>query len=50
MNLKQIIPTAPEVAREALVVLAGVLVAAYVLSRFPQLKNFVTGQSVTVHE
>lgn len=50
MNLKSILPTGTEVAREALVVLAGVLVAAFVLSRFPKLKTFVTGQSVTVHE
>lgn len=50
MNIKQIIPTAPEVMREALIVLGGVLIAAFVLSRFPALKTFVTSNSVTVHE
>lgn len=50
MNLKNIIPTAPEVAREALIVLGGVLIAAYVLSRFPALKTYVTANSVTVAE
>ncbi|MGZ4837640.1 MAG: hypothetical protein ACXVZR_03760 [Terriglobales bacterium] len=50
MNLKNIIPTAPEVLREALIVLGGVLIASYVLSQFPGLKKFVTANSVTVPE
>lgn len=48
MNLKTIIPTGPQVAREAIVVLAGVLIAAFILSRFPALQKFVTDNSLTV--
>lgn len=48
MNLKTIIPTGPQVAREALTVLAGVLIAAFILSRFPALQKFVTDNSLTV--
>lgn len=48
MNLKTIIPSGPSVAREALTVLAGVLIAAYILSRFPALQKFVTDNSLTV--
>jgi hypothetical protein len=47
---KQIMPTVPEVLREALVVLGGVLIASYVLSNFPTLKQFVTANSVTLPE
>lgn len=50
MNLKNIIPTAPEVLREALIVLGGVLIASYVLSRVPSLKQLVTANSVTIAE
>lgn len=48
MNLKQIIPTGPEVARETLIVLGGVLIAAFILSRFPSLQKFVSQNSLTV--
>ena len=48
MNLKTLIPTGPQVAREAIVVLAGVLIAAFILSRFPALQKFVTDNSLTV--
>jgi hypothetical protein len=48
MNLKNIIPTGPSVARETLTVLAGVLLAAFILSRFPALQKFVTDNSLTV--
>lgn len=48
MNLKTIIPTGPQVAREALIVLGGVLIAAFILSRFPKLQAFVSQNSLTV--
>lgn len=48
MNLKNIIPTGPQVAREALIVLGGVLIAAFILSRFPALQKFVSQNSLTV--
>lgn len=46
--VKQVIPTGPQVAREALIVLGGVLIAAFVISRFPKLQKFVMANSVTV--
>lgn len=49
-SLKEIIPTGPQVAREALIVLGGVLIAAWILSRFPALKKFVTDASITVND
>lgn len=48
--IKQIIPTVPEVLREALIVVGGVLVASWVLSNFPALKEYVTANSVTLPE
>lgn len=48
MNIKQVIPSAPEVAREAIIVLGGVLIAAFVISRFPSLQKFVSDNSVTL--
>lgn len=48
MNIKSIIPTGPQVAREALIVLGGVLIAAFIISRFPSLQKFVSDNSVTV--
>lgn len=50
MNLTKIIPTGPEVLREALIVLGGVLIAAWVLSKFPALQQFVASNSVTVKD
>lgn len=49
-NLSKIIPSVPEVAREGLIVLGGVLIAAYILSRFPKVRDFVTAQSITVKD
>jgi len=48
VNLKKIIPSGPEFAHEALIVLGGVLIAAFILSRFPGLQKFVTDNSLTV--
>lgn len=39
--MKGIIPTAPEVLREAVIVIAGALLAAFVVSRVPALKAFI---------
>lgn len=47
-TMKKIVPTVPEVMREALIVLGGVLIASWVLSRFPAVKAFVTSNSVTI--
>lgn len=50
MNLKPYIPSGPSVIREGLIVLGGVLIAAWVLSRFPALQNFVRASSITVDD
>ena len=50
MGAVKIIPTIPEVSREALTVLGGVLLAAFILSRFPALRAWVAGQSITVRD
>jgi hypothetical protein len=48
MNIKPFLPTGKEVIREGLIVLAGVLIAAAILSRFPKLQAFVANNSITV--
>lgn len=48
--IKQIIPSPVAVAREGLIVLGGVLIAAFILSRFPRLREWVGGQSITVRD
>lgn len=50
MNVKPYLPSVPQVSREAVTVLAGILIAAFVISRFPALKNFVEGNSLTVKD
>ena len=49
-TIKSIIPTGPQVAREALIVLGGVLIAAFIISRFPALRKFVGDASITVKD
>jgi hypothetical protein len=48
MKLREIIPPPVAVLREGVIVLGGLLIAAYVISRFPKLQAFVTGNSLTV--
>lgn len=50
MGIQKIIPTPVEVGREALIVLGGLLIAALILSRFPKVRDFVAGQSITVKD
>jgi hypothetical protein len=50
MILKPYIPSAPSVIREGFIVLGGVLIAAFILSRFPALQNFVRASSITVDD
>jgi hypothetical protein len=50
LPIKQIVPSWTAVAREGLIVLGGVLIAAWILSRFPSLKAFVTDNSLTVKD
>ena len=42
---KGVIPTAPEVVRETLTLLAGALLAAFIVSRVPALREFVRRNS-----
>lgn len=48
--IKNVIPTPVQVAREGLIVLGGVLLAAFVISRFPKLQTFVQDASITVKD
>lgn len=41
MNLKAYIPTLPQVSREVICTLAGVVLAALIISQFPAIKQFV---------
>jgi hypothetical protein len=50
MNLTKILPSVPDVARETLLVLAGTVLAAYIISRIPDLQKFVFSNSVTVRD
>lgn len=50
MDIKKIIPAPEAMLREGVIVLAGVLLAAFVLSRFPKLQAFVANNSVTVKD
>jgi len=48
--VKDIVPAPTAILREGLIVLGGVLIAAYVISRFPALKKFVADASITVND
>lgn len=44
MAIKQIIPTVPEIGREALIVIGGALLAALIVGQFPALRLWVKNQ------
>lgn len=48
MNWREILPTPQRVALEVLIVAGGVLGAAFLISRFPKLQQFVQQNSVVV--
>lgn len=48
MSVAKIIPPVHLVLREGLIVLGGVLIAAFIISRFPKVKQFVSDSSITV--
>jgi hypothetical protein len=48
VKLDKIIPDPSAILREGIIVLGGVLLAAWVLSKFPALQSFVASNSVTV--
>jgi hypothetical protein len=41
MTIKAIVPSLPEIGRETLIIMAGALLAALIMSRFPKLQAFV---------
>lgn len=44
MKTPRIIPTVPEVSREAIIVIAGALLAALVMSQFPGVRAWIKKQ------
>lgn len=48
--LKKVIPGPLDVVREGLIVLGGLLLAAYVISKFPAVQKFVAANSLTVKD
>ncbi|MGZ8301210.1 MAG: hypothetical protein ACXW2U_00750 [Telluria sp.] len=50
MKLPAVIPPPVAVMREGLIVLGGILIAAFILSRFPKVRDWVGAQSLTVRD
>lgn len=50
IDLAKIIPPPTAVLREGLIVLGGLLLAAYVISKFPAVQKFVAANSLTVRD
>lgn len=42
--MKTIIPSVPEIGREALIVICGALLAAFIVGRVPALKQWIKQQ------
>lgn len=42
--MNKFIPSLPEVGREAIIVLAGALLAAAIMSQFPEVKSWIKAQ------
>lgn len=42
--MNKFIPSLPEVGREAIIVLAGALLAAAIMSQFPSVKSWIKAQ------
>jgi hypothetical protein len=49
-KLPAFIPPPTAIVREGIVVLGGLLLAAFILSRFPSLGAWVAGQSITLKD
>ncbi|MBC3878772.1 hypothetical protein H8K38_13240 [Undibacterium sp. FT79W] len=50
MKISSYIPSLHEVVKEGIIVLAGTLLAAYVISRVPAVKALVEGNTLTVKD
>lgn len=44
MNIKAVIPKPVEIGREALIVIAGALIAAFVIGQLPAVRNWIKEQ------
>lgn len=42
--MKKIIPSLPEIGREAVIVLGGAVLAALIVGQFPALRNWIKAQ------
>lgn len=49
-NIKAIIPPPATMVREVIIVTVGVLGAAWIISRFPGVQQFVQANSLTVRD
>lgn len=49
-DLSKYIPNHQQVVRETIIVISGVLAAAFILSRFPKIQQFVRASSITVDD
>lgn len=48
--MNKFIPTIPEMSREGFKMFAGIVIAAFILSRFPALREWVAGNSLTIRD
>ena len=50
MNVKQYLPSAPQVSKETIAVLIATVAAAWIISRFPSVREFVNSNSVVIRD
>lgn len=48
MNVKAYIPDHKELVKDTLLMLGSIIIAAYIISKFPGIKNLVESNSLTV--
>lgn len=42
--MKSIVPSLPEIGREAAIVILGAIVAAYLIGKMPQVRDYISAQ------
>ena len=50
MKITDLLPTPQKLAQETVVALASVIIAAWIISRFPSVKAFIKANSLTVDD
>jgi hypothetical protein len=50
MNLKPYLPTMPQLSRETIAIMIGTIGAAWLISRFPSVREFVNQHSVVIRD